>query len=43
MAYYARLGVCVKRLLTDNGSAFRAKDFATACQALGLTHKLRLY
>ena len=39
VAYYARLGVGVKRLLTDNGSAFRSKDFATACKALGITHK----
>ena len=39
VAYYKRLGVGVKRLLTDNGSAFRSKDFATACKALGITHK----
>ena len=38
-AYYARLGVTVKRLLTDNGSAFRSKDFAASCKALGITHK----
>ena len=38
-AYCARLGVGVKRLLTDNGSTFRSKDFANACEALGITHK----
>jgi len=39
VAYYARLGITVKRLLTDNGSAFRSKDFAAACKALGINHK----
>ena len=39
VGYYARLGVTVKRLLTDNGSAFRSKDFGAACKALGVSHK----
>jgi transposase InsO family protein len=39
VAYYAKLGVQVKRLLTDNGSAFRSKDFAVACKALDIVHK----
>jgi transposase InsO family protein len=39
LAYYAKLGVKVKRLLTDNGSAFRSKEFAAACKALGIVHK----
>jgi transposase InsO family protein len=39
VAYYKRLGVSIKRLLTDNGSAFRSKDFAAACKALGIIHK----
>jgi transposase InsO family protein len=39
VAYYARLGVRIKRLLTDNGSAFRSKDFASACARLGIQHK----
>lgn len=39
VAYYASLGVTVRRLLTDNGSAFRSKDFAAACTALGIQHK----
>ena len=28
VAYYAALGVTVRRVLTDNGSAFRSRDFA---------------
>jgi transposase InsO family protein len=39
VAYYAGLGVAIKRLLTDNGSAFRSREFALACIALGITHK----
>ena len=40
VAYYAALGVAIRRLLTDNGSSFRSKGFAKACQALGICHKL---
>jgi transposase InsO family protein len=39
VAYYAGLGVTVRRVLTDNGAAFRSRDFASACAALGITHK----
>ena len=39
-AYYAALGVKIKRLLTDNGAVFRSKDFALACKELGIRHKL---
>lgn len=39
VAYYAGLGIAIKRLLTDNGSAFRSREFASACDALGITHK----
>ena len=39
VAYYAKLGVKVKRLLTDNGSAFRSYPFRDACAELGITHK----
>jgi transposase InsO family protein len=39
VAYYAGLGVKVRRVLTDNGSAFRSQDFANACSALGIVHK----
>jgi transposase InsO family protein len=38
-AYYASLGVRLKRLLTDNGSAFRSRDFAAACKDLGIQHR----
>jgi transposase InsO family protein len=36
--YFRSLGVRVKRLLTDNGSAFRSKKFAKACRHLKLKH-----
>jgi transposase InsO family protein len=38
VAHYRALGVTVKRLLTDNGSAYRSKLFARTCQALGIKH-----
>jgi transposase InsO family protein len=38
VAYYARLGIIVKRLLTDNGSAFRSRDFRATCIELGIKH-----
>jgi len=38
VAYFRSLGVRVRRVLTDNGSAFRSKAFAKACQRLGLKH-----
>lgn len=38
VAHYKALGVNVKRLLTDNGSAYRSKLFAKTCQALGIKH-----
>ena len=36
--YFASLGVKVRRVLTDNGSAFRSKHFAKACHRLGIHH-----
>ena len=39
VAYYRSLGVQVKALLTDNGSAFRSKDFAQACADLNVKHR----
>ena len=39
VAYYAGLGITIKRLLTDNGAAFRSGEFAAACTALGIRHK----
>ncbi|WP_298429225.1 IS481 family transposase [Ottowia sp.] len=38
VAYYARMGVAVQRLLTDNGAAFRSTDFRQACLDLGIKH-----
>ena len=38
VVYFAGLGVTIRRILTDNGSAFRSKRFARACQRLGLKH-----
>ena len=38
-AYYASMGVQIKRLLTDNGAAFRSRDFAQACRDLGIRHR----
>ena len=39
VAYFASLGVRIKAVLTDNGSAFRSKDFNRACAKLGLKHR----
>jgi transposase InsO family protein len=36
--YYKSLGVTVARVMTDNGSCYRACDFRDACRALGLKH-----
>jgi transposase InsO family protein len=38
VAHYAALGVKIKRLLTDNGSAYRSVLFNKTCQALGIKH-----
>lgn len=38
VAHYKALGVTVKRLLTDNGSAYRSRLFAKTCQSLGIKH-----
>src|SRR6516225_8674909 len=38
VAYYQSLGVTVLRVMTDNGSCYRAKEFRNACQELGLKH-----
>lgn len=38
VAYYARLGVKVRRVMTDNGSFYRSRAFARACARLGLKH-----
>jgi transposase InsO family protein/transposase len=38
VAFYARHGVTVERVLTDNGSAYRSTVHAIACRALGIRH-----
>ena len=38
VAFYARHGITVERLLTDNGSAYRATIHALACKTLGIKH-----
>jgi transposase InsO family protein len=38
IAYYARLGVSIARVMTDNGSCYKSRAFRAACKALGLTH-----
>jgi transposase InsO family protein len=37
-AYFTGLGVAIRRVLTDNGSAFRCKAFTDACRGLGIKH-----
>jgi transposase InsO family protein len=38
VAYYNSLGVTVGRVMTDNGSCYRAFEFRDACRDLGLKH-----
>ena len=38
VAHYAAFGIDVERLMTDNGSAYRATVHALACKALGIKH-----
>ncbi len=38
VAHYAALGVKIRRLLTDNGAAYRSQLFARTCQTLGIRH-----
>ena len=38
VAYYASLGVTVRRVMTDNGSCYKAFAFRDACKALDLKH-----
>lgn len=39
LAYYQRLGILFRAVLTDNGSAYRSKVFAAECRRLGLKHR----
>jgi transposase InsO family protein len=38
LAFYARHGIRVERVMTDNGSAYRSAVHAIACRALGIRH-----
>ena len=38
IAFYARHGITVEQLLTDNGSAYRSALHAIACRALNIRH-----
>jgi transposase InsO family protein len=39
LAYYATLGVAVRRVLTDNGSPFMSRAWRETCAELGIVHK----
>jgi transposase InsO family protein len=39
LAYYERLGIRFKAILTDNGPAYRSQAMAQLCRALGLKHR----
>lgn len=39
VAWFASLGITVERVLTDNGSCYRSKDWVKACHDLGVTAK----
>ncbi len=39
VAWYRRRRILTERILTDNGSCYRAKDFARACGQLGVRHR----
>jgi transposase InsO family protein len=36
VTYYAKLGIRIERVMTDNGSCYRSKTFQTACKRFGL-------
>jgi transposase InsO family protein len=38
IAFYARHGITVERVMTDNGSAYRSAIHAFACRTLGIRH-----
>ncbi len=38
LAFFARYGIQVERVLTDNGPAYRATVHAVTCRALGIRH-----
>lgn len=38
LAYYASLGIAVRRVMTDNGACYRSRAFRKACARHGLKH-----
>jgi transposase InsO family protein len=38
-AWYAAAGITIERVISDNGSCYRSRDWAAACAVLGITHK----
>ena len=38
VAYYARFGIRIRRVLTDNAPCYYSRLFAAACQQLGIRH-----
>ena len=39
VGYYARLGIGIRAVLTDNGPAYHSLAFAAACRQLGVKHR----
>ena len=39
VAFYAQHGISIRRLLTDNGSCYRSRQFRAACLQLGIQHR----
>ena len=39
LAFYAQRGIRIRRLLTDNGSCYRSRQFRHACSRLGIRHR----
>ena len=39
LAYYGRLGIHFRAILTDNGPAYRSRALAACCRALQLKHR----
>ena len=37
-AYYRSLGIRIERVMTDNGSCYKARAFTTACRRRGIKH-----
>ncbi|HKC71047.1 MAG TPA: IS481 family transposase [Terriglobales bacterium] len=38
LAWYARLGIRVRRVLTDNGPCYQSREFRAVCQQHGIKH-----